>query len=79
MIDDLVDFVVDRWRHDSGTRRVLFISRSGLPMKEGRFVLGTFRSERMRVFYRSSQNDRPRVMLVLINMDITPPQTNCRN
>ncbi|GFT28881.1 hypothetical protein TNCV_3585791 [Trichonephila clavipes] len=32
-------------------------------MKEGRFVPGTFRSERMRVLYRSRQDDRLRVML----------------
>ncbi|GFV71765.1 hypothetical protein TNCV_777821 [Trichonephila clavipes] len=43
-------------------------------MKEGRFVLGTFRSKRMRVLNRSRQNDRPRVMLVLVQIDITPPQ-----
>ncbi|GFT87793.1 hypothetical protein TNCV_799091 [Trichonephila clavipes] len=36
---------------------------SGSPMKEGRFVLGTFRSEGMRVLNRSRQNDRLRVML----------------
>ncbi|GFS92502.1 uncharacterized protein TNCV_1159881 [Trichonephila clavipes] len=36
--------------------------------KEGRFVLGTFRSERMRVFYRSRLNDRLRVMLVLVQI-----------
>ncbi|GFX71707.1 hypothetical protein TNCV_4131531 [Trichonephila clavipes] len=47
---------------------------SGSPMKEGRFVLGTFRSERMRVLYRSLQDDRLRVMLVLVHIDITPPQ-----
>ncbi|GFW93098.1 hypothetical protein TNCV_3888391 [Trichonephila clavipes] len=43
-------------------------------MKEGRFILGTFRSERMRVRYRSRQNDRLRVMLVLVHIDIIPPQ-----
>ncbi|GFU89152.1 hypothetical protein TNCV_2896001 [Trichonephila clavipes] len=43
-------------------------------MKEGRFVLGTFRYERMRVLYRSRQNDRLRMMLVLVPIDITPPQ-----
>ncbi|GFV04019.1 hypothetical protein TNCV_916441 [Trichonephila clavipes] len=37
------------------------------PMKEGRVVLGTFRSERMRVLNRSHQNDRLRVMLVLVH------------
>ncbi|GFV11895.1 hypothetical protein TNCV_1217701 [Trichonephila clavipes] len=42
-------------------------------MKEGRFALGIFRSERMRVLYRSRQNDRLRVMLVLVHIDITPP------
>ncbi|GFX88940.1 hypothetical protein TNCV_2576471 [Trichonephila clavipes] len=31
-------------------------------MKEGRFVLGTFHSERMRVLYRSRQNDHLRVI-----------------
>ncbi|GFW97700.1 hypothetical protein TNCV_1424641 [Trichonephila clavipes] len=46
MFDGLVDFVVYRWRHDSGMRRVRFRSRPGSPMQEGRFVLGTFRSER---------------------------------
>ncbi|GFT66178.1 hypothetical protein TNCV_650261 [Trichonephila clavipes] len=44
-------------------------------MKEGRFVLGTFRSERMRVLYRSRQDDRLHVMLVLVHIDITPPQS----
>ncbi|GFW60369.1 histone-lysine N-methyltransferase SETMAR, partial [Trichonephila clavipes] len=37
----------------------------------GRFVLGTFRSVRMRVRYRSRQNDRLRVMLVVVHIDIT--------
>ncbi|GFW06231.1 uncharacterized protein TNCV_37061 [Trichonephila clavipes] len=50
-------------RHDSGARRVWFFCTSGSPMKEGRFVLGTFCSERMRVLYRSCQDDRLRVML----------------
>ncbi|GFS68499.1 transposable element Tcb1 transposase [Trichonephila clavipes] len=71
----LVAFAVDRWRHDSGVRRVQFRSRPGSPLKEGRFVLGTFRSERVRVLYRSRQNDRLRVMLVLVHIDITPPHT----
>ncbi|GFT67319.1 hypothetical protein TNCV_2359791 [Trichonephila clavipes] len=44
-------------------------------MKEGRFVLGTFRSERMQVLYRSRQNVRLRVMLVLVHIDITPPHS----
>ncbi|GFY19614.1 uncharacterized protein TNCV_4647861 [Trichonephila clavipes] len=44
-------------------------------MKEGRFVLGTFRSKRMRILNRSRQNDRPHVMLVLVHIDITPPHT----
>ncbi|GFT13606.1 hypothetical protein TNCV_3830791 [Trichonephila clavipes] len=44
-------------------------------LPEGRFVLGTFRSERMQVLNRSRQNDRLRVMLVLIHIDITPPQS----
>ncbi|GFW41418.1 hypothetical protein TNCV_465091 [Trichonephila clavipes] len=43
-------------------------------VKEGRFVLGTFRSERMRGLYRSRQNYSLRVMLVLVHIDITPPQ-----
>ncbi|GFV97628.1 hypothetical protein TNCV_2041361 [Trichonephila clavipes] len=43
-------------------------------MKEGRFILGTFRSKRMLVLYRSRQDDRLRVMLVLVHIDITPPQ-----
>ncbi|GFS94703.1 uncharacterized protein TNCV_4456191 [Trichonephila clavipes] len=46
-----------------------------MALKEGRFVLGTFRSERMRVLNRSRQNDRLRVMLVLVPIDITPPHT----
>ncbi|GFX17078.1 uncharacterized protein TNCV_4266041 [Trichonephila clavipes] len=66
---------VHRWRHDCGARRVRFISRLGSAMKEGRFVLDTFHSERMRVLYRSCQNDRLRVMLVLVHIDITPPHT----
>ncbi|GFW80848.1 uncharacterized protein TNCV_3779281 [Trichonephila clavipes] len=47
---------------------------SGSPMNEGRFVLGTFRSEGMQVLYRSRQDDHLRVMLVLVHVDITPPQ-----
>ncbi|GFW51870.1 hypothetical protein TNCV_1188021 [Trichonephila clavipes] len=43
----------------------VFISRPRSPMKEGMFVLGTFRSERIRILYRSRQDDRLRVMLVL--------------
>ncbi|GFU12226.1 hypothetical protein TNCV_4600341 [Trichonephila clavipes] len=43
-------------------------------MLEGRIVPGTFRSERMRVLNRSRQNDRLRVMLVLVHIDITPPR-----
>ncbi|GFX70681.1 hypothetical protein TNCV_3307291 [Trichonephila clavipes] len=43
-------------------------------MKEG-FDLGTFRSKRMRVLYRSRQDDRLHVMLVLVHIDITPPQS----
>ncbi|GFU58800.1 hypothetical protein TNCV_2331781 [Trichonephila clavipes] len=35
-------------------------------LKEGRFVLGTFRSERMRVLNRSRQDDRLRVVLIYI-------------
>ncbi|PRD34301.1 UNVERIFIED_CONTAM: hypothetical protein NCL1_15097 [Trichonephila clavipes] len=46
-----------------------------LNLSEGRFVLGTFRSERMRVLNRSRQTDRLRVMLVLVHIDITPPHT----
>ncbi|GFW79345.1 uncharacterized protein TNCV_2477521 [Trichonephila clavipes] len=42
---------------------------------EGRNVLGTFRSVRMQVLYRSCQDDRLRVMLVLVHTDITPPHT----
>ncbi|GFS84964.1 hypothetical protein TNCV_1305761 [Trichonephila clavipes] len=74
MFDDLVAFAVDRWRHDCGARRVRFISWPGSPMKKGRFVLGTFSSERMRVLYRSRQEDRLRVMLVLVHINITPLQ-----
>ncbi|GFU99998.1 uncharacterized protein TNCV_4056721 [Trichonephila clavipes] len=46
-----------------------------IQLKERRFFLGTFRSERMRVLNRSCQNDRLRVMLVLVHIDITPPHT----
>ncbi|GFW65767.1 hypothetical protein TNCV_585931 [Trichonephila clavipes] len=74
MFDDLAAFAVGRWRHDCGARRLRFISRPESPMKEGRFVLGTFRSERMLVLYRSRQNTRLRVMLALVHIDITPPQ-----
>ncbi|GFT91328.1 uncharacterized protein TNCV_2169111 [Trichonephila clavipes] len=45
------------------------------PPIEERFVLGTFRSERMRVLNRSCQNHRLRVMLVLVHINITPPHT----
>ncbi|GFU92860.1 uncharacterized protein TNCV_2080061 [Trichonephila clavipes] len=48
-------------------------ARPGSPMKERKFVLGTFCSERMRVLYRSRQNDRLCVMFVLVHIDITPP------
>ncbi|GFV62989.1 hypothetical protein TNCV_3177821 [Trichonephila clavipes] len=65
-------FAVVRGRYDSGARRAWFRSRPGSSLKEGRFVLGTFRSERMRVLNRSRQNDL-RVMLVLVDIDITPP------
>ncbi|GFS76194.1 uncharacterized protein TNCV_4667591 [Trichonephila clavipes] len=80
MFDGLVAFAMDRWRHDCGARRGRFIPRPGSPMKEGRFVLDTFRSERMQVLNRSRQSNRLRVMLVLIHIDITPPQTEvfCR-
>ncbi|GFV24533.1 uncharacterized protein TNCV_814171 [Trichonephila clavipes] len=44
-------------------------------LSEGRFVLGTFRSERMRVLNRSRQNDRLHVILVLVHIDITPLHT----
>ncbi|GFX73552.1 uncharacterized protein TNCV_2342571 [Trichonephila clavipes] len=47
----------------------------GIQQLEGRFVLGTFHSEQRRVHYRSRQNDRLRVMLVLVRIDITPPHT----
>ncbi|GFV45021.1 uncharacterized protein TNCV_2169801 [Trichonephila clavipes] len=46
MFDGLVAFAVDRWCHDCDARRAQFISRPESPMSEGRFVLGTFRSER---------------------------------
>ncbi|GFX46548.1 uncharacterized protein TNCV_4549871 [Trichonephila clavipes] len=44
-------------------------------MKEGMFVLDFFRSERVRVLYRLRQNDRLRVILVLVHIDVTPPHT----
>ncbi|GFW83247.1 hypothetical protein TNCV_2508871 [Trichonephila clavipes] len=44
-----------------------------MSLKKGRFVLGTFCSERMRVLYQSRPNDRLRVMLVLVHIDIKPP------
>ncbi|GFV68981.1 uncharacterized protein TNCV_3247551 [Trichonephila clavipes] len=58
-----------------GERTIPYSRRAGSPTKEGRFVLGTFRSERMRVLYRSRQNDRLRVMLVLVHIDIPPSHT----
>ncbi|GFY30067.1 uncharacterized protein TNCV_4073801 [Trichonephila clavipes] len=45
-------------------------------LKEGKFVLCTFRSKRTRVLNQSRQNDRLRVMLVLVHIDITPPHTS---
>ncbi|GFV48414.1 hypothetical protein TNCV_3026841 [Trichonephila clavipes] len=60
MFDGLVAFAVDRWHHDCGARRMWFRSRPGSPMKEGRFGLGTFRFERI---------------LVIVHIDITPPQS----
>ncbi|GFS55065.1 uncharacterized protein TNCV_2441441 [Trichonephila clavipes] len=44
-------------------------------MEEGSFFLGTFHSEQMPVLNRSRQDDRHRVMLVLVHMDITQPHT----
>ncbi|GFW84941.1 hypothetical protein TNCV_682291 [Trichonephila clavipes] len=46
MFDGLVAFAVDIWRHNSDARSMRFKSRPGSPMKKGRFVLGTFRSEK---------------------------------
>ncbi|GFV61016.1 uncharacterized protein TNCV_3845951 [Trichonephila clavipes] len=40
-----------------------------------RFVLFTFHSERMQVLNQSRQNDRLRVMLVLVHIDIILPHT----
>ncbi|GFU89391.1 uncharacterized protein TNCV_1783731 [Trichonephila clavipes] len=60
---------------ESKLLKELKLLRRKLILKEGRFVLGTFRSKRMRVLYRSRQNDRLCVMLVLVNIDITPPHT----
>ncbi|GFY16664.1 hypothetical protein TNCV_2787891 [Trichonephila clavipes] len=77
MFDGLVAFAVDRWRHDCGVRRMRLRSQPGSPMKEGGLVLGTFRSERMRVLYRSRRNDHLRVMLVLVHIGITSPQVQC--
>ncbi|GFU26736.1 transposable element Tcb2 transposase [Trichonephila clavipes] len=50
---------MDRWHHDCGVRKMRFISRPGSPMKEGRLVLGTFRSERVH-FYASTLPITPR-------------------
>ncbi|GFY19781.1 CLIP-associating protein 1 [Trichonephila clavipes] len=44
--------------------------------RSGRFVLGTFRFERMRVLNRSRQDDRLRVMLVLVHIDMTHSPAN---
>ncbi|GFV23722.1 DUF4817 domain-containing protein [Trichonephila clavipes] len=46
-----------------------------MQLSEGRFVLGIFRSERKQVLNRSRQNDRLRVMLALVHIDITPPHS----
>ncbi|GFV37505.1 hypothetical protein TNCV_4968471 [Trichonephila clavipes] len=80
-VDDVVDriiglvasFVADKVE---ACVQILILLQTNIRMNmsEGRFVLGTFRSERMRVPYRSRQNDRLRVMLVLVHIDITPPQ-----
>ncbi|GFY31543.1 uncharacterized protein TNCV_4693871 [Trichonephila clavipes] len=75
MLDGLVDVVVDRWRHGSGARKARFFARPGSSIKEGRFVLVTFRSERMLVRYRSRQDGRLYGMLVLVHIDITPLHT----
>ncbi|GFT29729.1 uncharacterized protein TNCV_4891391 [Trichonephila clavipes] len=75
MFDGLVVFAVDSWRHDCGARRIRFISLPGSPMKEGRFVLSTFRSE-LEYFIDHAKANCLRVMLVLVYIDITPPQTN---
>ncbi|GFV19105.1 hypothetical protein TNCV_3223231 [Trichonephila clavipes] len=55
--------------------RSLVERRELCKLKEGRFTLSTFRSERMRVLYRSRKDDRLRVMLALVHTDITPPHT----
>ncbi|GFX36315.1 uncharacterized protein TNCV_4932281 [Trichonephila clavipes] len=74
IFDGLVAFAVDRLRHHSGTRRVRFFS-TARDTNEGRKVRSGYLPFRTRVLYRSHQNDRLRVMLVLVHIDITPPQT----
>ncbi|GFX09142.1 hypothetical protein TNCV_4167211 [Trichonephila clavipes] len=74
IFDGLVAFAVDRWRHDCGARRVRFISRSWPPMsEEGSFWVPSAPNE-MQVLNRSRQDDSLHVMLVLVHIDITPPQ-----
>ncbi|GFW40757.1 hypothetical protein TNCV_4528461 [Trichonephila clavipes] len=46
----------------------------GSSMKEGRIRFG-YLPFRTQVLYRPRQNDRFRVMLVLVHIDITPPQS----
>ncbi|GFU59959.1 uncharacterized protein TNCV_667491 [Trichonephila clavipes] len=58
-----------------GSLRESFEYKSKSDLREERFVLGTLRSKRIRVLYRSRQNDRPLVMLALVHIDITPPHT----
>ncbi|GFY35088.1 hypothetical protein TNCV_5044631 [Trichonephila clavipes] len=76
MFDGLVACAVDRWRHDSGARRVWFFCTARVT-NEGRKVRsGCLGSERKRVLYRSRQNDRLHVMLVQVHIDITPPHAS---
>ncbi|GFS86391.1 hypothetical protein TNCV_1681371 [Trichonephila clavipes] len=72
MFEGLVALAVDRWRHDCGSRRVWFFCTAGVT-NEGMKVRSGYLPFRTR--YRLRQNDRLRVMLVLVNIDITPPHT----
>ncbi|GFV16345.1 hypothetical protein TNCV_1092811 [Trichonephila clavipes] len=67
-------FAVDRWRHDCDARRLRVhmarVTNEGRKVRSGY----PFRSERMRVLCRSREDDYLHVILVLVHVDITPPQ-----
>ncbi|GFV95015.1 hypothetical protein TNCV_1030131 [Trichonephila clavipes] len=73
MFDGLVAFAINRWHHDCGARKDVVLCTARVT-NEGRKVRSGYLPFQTRVLYRSCQNDRLQVMLVLVYIDITPPQ-----